>query len=312
MKQNIIQLHTSAPAPFQEVARSIKLPHETSHKGENGRLLIVGGSHSFHAASLWAAEIASQIVDIVHYASTDENNQILLSLRKKFRNGIVVSQKDIPAYIHEDNAILIGPGMERGTLDENEQSQQITSYTQLLSFQREELYTYHFIRYVLAHYPEERYVFDAAALQMLKAEWLQNLKHKPVLTPHQKEFEKLFGVSIEYLPLEEKIRHTIEYARMHNCVILLKAITDVITDGSVTYTVTGGNQGLTKGGTGDVLAGLTGSFYTKNDPLLSAVCSSYVLKKTADTLYTTHGYWYNVEKIIETVPFVLKEVLSSI
>ena len=84
-----------------------------SHKGQNGRVLIIGGSSLFHSSSIWAAEIASYFVDIVHYSSTKENNEIFLSLKKKFRNGIVVEQKDLDEYVKEDDAILVGPGMLR-------------------------------------------------------------------------------------------------------------------------------------------------------------------------------------------------------
>ena len=55
----------------------LTLPSKTSHKGQNGRLLIIGGSHLFHAASFWALQVASRIVDLVHYSSTVENNRIV-------------------------------------------------------------------------------------------------------------------------------------------------------------------------------------------------------------------------------------------
>lgn len=41
----------------------IDLVAAASHKGQNGRLLVIGGSHLFHAASLWALQVASRIVD---------------------------------------------------------------------------------------------------------------------------------------------------------------------------------------------------------------------------------------------------------
>ncbi len=62
--------------------RQLSIPAVNSHKGQNGKLMIIGGSGLFHSASIWAAEIASHFVDMVHYSSTPENNQILLSLKK--------------------------------------------------------------------------------------------------------------------------------------------------------------------------------------------------------------------------------------
>lgn len=85
----------------------LQFPKVGSHKGQNGRLLIIGGSHLFHAASIWALEVASRIVDLVHYSSVPENNDIVQSIKKDFRDGIVIPRGDIDAYIEEDDCILM-------------------------------------------------------------------------------------------------------------------------------------------------------------------------------------------------------------
>ena len=89
------------------------IPPLNSHKGQNGKLLVIGGSSLFHGASIWAAEIASYVVDMVHYSSTVENNQIMLSLKKKFQNGNIVPRNQLDSYVNEDDSILIGSGMIR-------------------------------------------------------------------------------------------------------------------------------------------------------------------------------------------------------
>ena len=91
--------------------RKLYLPQDNSHKGENGRLFIIGGSNLFHSASLWALKTASRIVDLVHYSSVKENNKIVHELKKEFRDGIVVPRAEIEAYIKEDDCILIGPSL---------------------------------------------------------------------------------------------------------------------------------------------------------------------------------------------------------
>ena len=98
---------------IKPLMQKLFIPKSNSHKGQNGKVLIIGGSSLFHSASIWAAEIASHFVDIVHYSSTKENNEIFLSLKKKFHNGIIVSQKELEHYVKEDDAILLGPGMLR-------------------------------------------------------------------------------------------------------------------------------------------------------------------------------------------------------
>src|SRR3989338_8082660 len=93
--------------------KNIKFPDKDSHKGKNGRLLIVGGSKLFHAASMWSLKVASRIVDLVHYSSVEENNKIVEKLKEEFRDGIVVPRAEIENYIEEDDCVLIGPGMVR-------------------------------------------------------------------------------------------------------------------------------------------------------------------------------------------------------
>src|SRR3990170_8665678 len=98
---------------IKDYLKKLYVPPKSSHKGQNGKLLIIGGSHLFHSASLWALKVASRIVDLVHYSSVDENNKIVQKLKEEFRDGIVVSRSEIESYIEEDDCILIGPGMLR-------------------------------------------------------------------------------------------------------------------------------------------------------------------------------------------------------
>ena len=93
--------------------KKLYLPARDSHKGQNGKLLIIGGSKLFHAASLWSFTVASRIVDMVYYASVPENNQIVQKAKEEFRNGIVVQREELEGYVYEADCILIGPGMVR-------------------------------------------------------------------------------------------------------------------------------------------------------------------------------------------------------
>src|SRR5437764_1595144 len=98
--------------------KQIYLPSSESHKGQNGKLMVIGGSHLFHAASLWALTVASRIVDMVFYSSVPENNQIVAEAKKEFRNGIIVPREQIEDYIQEADCVLIGPGMLRSSAEE--------------------------------------------------------------------------------------------------------------------------------------------------------------------------------------------------
>lgn len=299
-----MRIQTSQSNDIQPFLKYLFLPQPDSHKGQNGRVLVIGGSSLFHSASIWAAETASFFVDIVHYASTEENNAVFLSLKKKFQNGIVVSQKHIPDYVQEDDVVLVGPGMVRSNKN-LEFKIQNSEFNKLLKITNEALFTYSLTHYLIRQFPEKRFVFDAGALQMMEKDWLLQLKTPPILTPHKGEFQRLFGETIEGKS-EGDIQKTVQaYAKKYCCIILLKTIKDFISDGENTVVVEGGNAGLTKGGTGDVLAGLSLGLYAKNNPFHSAVIASYLLKKSADELYKKQKYWFTIANLIQTIPQTL-------
>jgi len=287
----------------------LSLPREKSHKGQNGKVLVIGGSTLFHSSPIWAAEIASHFADMVHFSSTQENNEIITSLKKSFRDGMIIHQKDIPDYVAEDDAVLVGPGMVRSEIANFKI--QISKFKDIIDIQDEAQYARELTHYLFFNFPEKRFVVDAGALQMIDKAWLKLLKQPAIITPHQFEFERLFGISVANLSSDEKKVQIKKAALENNCVILLKSIDDFISDGDTVIQVIGGNQGLTKGGTGDILAGLVVSLYAKNDPIESAVIASFVLKKAAEKLSQSKGHWYNTSNLLEIIPDVLTELVYN-
>jgi len=266
-----------------EDVRKLILPKPDSHKGQNGRLLIIGGSHLFHAASLWALTVASRIVDLVHYCSVEENNQIVHELKKEFRNGIVISRDDIDDYIIEDDAVLIGPGMTR---DEE---------TKILTDR------------LLKKYPQKQWIIDAGALQMME---LENISKNAILTPHHQEFELLLNKSEIRSTKSETNSNVQNFAKQFNCIILLKGKEDVASNGKETKVIEGGNAGMTKGGTGDVLAGLIAALSCKNDPWTATCAGSYINKHAGDALYKTVGPFFNASDLADQIPKTMNHEMS--
>ena len=257
-----------------------------SHKGQNGRLLIIGGSELFHAASLWALEVASRIVDLVHYASTPDNNDIAKVIKKQFRDGIVISRSDVDQYIEEDDCILIGPGMTR-----DGETQELTNT-------------------LLRSYPTKQWVIDAGALQMMD---LALIPPQAILTPHHGEFTHLIAnvngqlkQSIENAPIEEQISL---FAKHYRCILLVKGPKDIVvnTAGEL-RSIEGGNAGMTKGGTGDVLAGLIAALACKNDPFLATIAGSFINKQAGDELYTSVGPFFNASDLARQIGPVMKQL----
>lgn len=264
------------------VLKNLYKPASDSHKSQNGKVMLIGGSHLFHAASLWSLQIASRIVDMVFYSSVDENNEIVAKAKEEFRNGIIVPRRQLDSYIQEADCILIGPGMPRseGKEEGDDDTKEITER-------------------LLRQYPEKKWVIDGGSLQTIDPGILPKTA---IVTPHIKEFETLFG-------LKQSPETVEEMAKKYGIVVLAKGEKDIVASPDKTVEISGGNAGMTKGGTGDVLAGLTAALYAKNDAWLSATAASYINKKAGESLFQKVGYYFNASDLADEIPKVMKTLL---
>ncbi|MBI2036175.1 NAD(P)H-hydrate dehydratase, partial [Candidatus Microgenomates bacterium] len=263
-----------------------------SHKGQNGKLTIIGGSHLFHGASLWALKIASRIVDMVFYSSTAENNELTQKLKGELYDFIAVPRGKVEDYISQSDTVLIGPGLARedGREEEEESTKSLTER-------------------LLKKFPTKKWVIDAGSLQMMEAEWLKKLNGNVIITPHVKEFEELFNVTSNKLASDMLPNNLLPIAKEYNCVILLKGQADIVCSSKECVTVTGGNEGMTKGGTGDVLAGLVAALSCKNDLFLAAAAGSFINKKAGEKLYQRVGPYFNASDLADEIPKVMKSLI---
>lgn len=94
--------------------------------------------------------------------------------------------------------------------------------------------------------------------------------------------------------------------------MVLKGMVDQVTVGSKTIEIEGGNAGMTKGGTGDVLAGLIAALYCGHDAGTAAVVGSFVNKAAGDELYQTVGPYFNATDLVETIPQTLWRLKSDL
>jgi hydroxyethylthiazole kinase-like uncharacterized protein yjeF len=245
----------------------VKLPKSDSHKGQNGKLLIIGGSELFHAASKWSLDVASKFVDMVFYSSVPENNELIQQAKGEFWNGIVVPRGEVESYLEEADCVLIGPGMDRSDETEN------------------------LVNGLLKKYGDKKWVVDAGALQMVDVDLLNE---NCVITPHKQEVERfeLKGFS---------------------GVAVVKGEIDVIYEnGEKVKEIAGGNAGMTKGGTGDVLAGLVAALYCQHDAMTAVVVGSYVNKKAGDNLWEKVGPYFNASDLVDEVPKVMWNLVKSL
>ncbi len=297
--------------------RGMYMPLLESHKGQNGKLMIVGGSHLFHSASLWALTIASRIVDMVFYSSVKENNEIVREAKREFGNGIVVPRDDLDRYVEEADVILIGPGMVRSEeLKVNSEKLQVKhkSLHEINLLEDEGEQSCYLTKYLLEKYRQKKWVIDAGALQMMELDWISKLSGDVVLTPHKGEFERLklkikdkgLRAKMEGSKLEEQVAL---FAKAYNCIVLLKGYTDVVCSTGERVVVEGGNAGMTKGGTGDVLAGLVGALACNNDLWTAAKLASYFNKRAGNSLFEKVGYYFNASDLADEIPRIMRECL---
>lgn len=249
----------------------IVMPSEDSHKGQNGRVLVIGGSKLFHSASFWSAHMASKIVDMVHFSSpVMENNELMrVRAKGKFWEGIVVGWEEVEHYIEEDDVILIGVGMERG-----EETRRI-------------------VNDLLSKYPDKKWVVDGGALQECNPKLL---KESMIVTPNPREV----SVLTEKLEVKKEDLHQVLPAT-----ILAKGRVDVVWGGGERVEIEGGSPGMTKGGTGDVLAGLVAGLYAKSPAFASCVVASQVNKLAGENLEKSVGVFFAASDLIGEAQKVL-------
>jgi NAD(P)H-hydrate epimerase len=110
-------------------------------------------------------------------------------------------------------------------------------------------------------------VIDADALHAVKGKLKKNI----ILTPHAGEFFALTGIRAKN-NTEERKKIVKKAAKSFGCVIFLKGASDVISDGKRIAVDKEGNPYMTKGGTGDVLAGTAGSMLAQKIDPFDAAC----------------------------------------
>ncbi len=243
-------------------------PKKGSHKGQNGVILVIGGSRTYHGAPILAALAAVRFCDLVYFASTIDNNALLKKMKLSSPNIIAIPKSRFNFALSHADCVLVGNGMDADAS------------------------TKKMVEKILR--TKKKCVIDAAALRVLP---LPRLHSKVILTPHTGEFKSAFGI-----PASEK--NAIAMSKKYNCTILLKGKRDVAASmGNVAH-ISGGNAGMTKGGTGDVLAGLLCAIYSRTDSPLSAAYTASVLnKKSGEILFRCYGYNFSSEDLAGELAF---------
>lgn len=255
-----------------------------SHKGTHGHALLIAGSTNKMGAAIIASKACLRSgVGLLTVAFSPENKSVLFNSIPEAMYANTCVMNDLSPY----NAIGIGPGIG---VDE-------------ISLQ----YIYELYKNKLP------VVFDADALNLIakyKIDW-KYFNFPFVLTPHPKEFDRLFG---EHDSESERRITAIQKAKDLNCVIVLKGHKTFITDGIHTFENTTGNSGLAKGGSGDALTGMITSFLAQGYTTLEAAkLGVYLHGLAADiTLETQSEESMLITDVIENIGLAFKSLNSEI
>ncbi|MGB9936610.1 MAG: NAD(P)H-hydrate dehydratase [Methanobacterium sp.] len=261
----------------------LKKRSDISHKGNNGTVLVVGGSYDYSGAPTFAALSAFKSgVDLVYVACPKSVAQTIRSysmdlivntLSEEF---IVV--EDVPKIIKfskRADSVVIGCGMSR----EKETGIALNKIIKEI---------------------EKPMLLDADALKLVDLNLIKQKKNV-VVTPHSAEFKALFGIDMP-LTLAERIETISKAAKQNNCTVLLKGATDIISNGEKTRLNKTGNPGMTVGGTGDCLAGLTGGLMSKGHDGFEAAClGAYINGRAGDMASVKYEYHFMASDMIKYI-----------
>ncbi len=257
----------------KSVLRKLYSPPKSSHKGENGVVTIVGGSRQYHGAPILAVRAASRFCDLVYFHSPfGLNNSLVKKMRFEVAEVIVVEAGKLGWAVKRSDCVLIGNGMD------------VNAKTKRL------------VNGLLEKFSLKKFVLDAAALRVVDKKLLSP---RVVVTPHAGEFKALFGV-------EASREQVFKQAKKFDCIVLLKGPADFISDGKHLFENETGNAGMTKGGTGDCLAGLLAALACKNDLLTAACAAAFANGAAGDLLFKEKGFNYNASDLVEALPRVFK------
>jgi hydroxyethylthiazole kinase-like uncharacterized protein yjeF len=206
----------------------IKLRQADSHKGNYGHSFLIVGNQCKMGAAVIASRACLRTGTGLLTVSVPEDERFILQIA--IPEAMLVMREKDEDNLHNFFALGIGCG-----IGDSKESLQILSY--------------------ILHEFHKPIVLDADALNLISIHkhLLERIPHNTIITPHPKEFDRLFGI---HQDTDSRIETAIEQAQKLNIVIVLKGHNTLITHNGEAFLNTTGNAGLAKGGSGDALTGI--------------------------------------------------------
>ena len=253
---------------------------QESHKGDSGRILVIGGGPYTGAPALSALAALRAGADIVTVAAPRAAARTISC----YSPNLIVSELSADHLCLEDITVLkeqiarhdvVVMGMGLG-----KHAETTAALAEIMPLCK-------------------KTVIDADALQ-------PDLPLKGIVTPHAGEFRRISGISLVDLDYRRRVEPLKEYAHKKGLVALLKGKVDLISDGEVVRANTTGNPGMTVGGTGDVLAGITAAFYARTSALRAATAAAFVNGRAGDLAYPEKDFGMVATDVIEKIPLAMR------
>ena len=263
----------------------------TAHKGDYGRLLIIGGSENFTGAPAFSALAATKCgTDLVYVASPAKTSDIIASYSPDLITvklpGDHLNLRALPElskWIATADAIVLGPGI--GLHDET-----VDTVKKLISELGDQT---------------KPMVLDADALKIFGRS-RRRLRNPTVLTPHQGEFAQVLQrkISPDTQLRQEAAK---QLATETGAVVVLKGDLDIIADATRLKMNRTGNPYMTVGGTGDVLTGIIGAFLAqKVEPFKAAAAGAFLNGLAGDMLMIEKGPTVTPLALVDHIPRAIK------
>ncbi|MGM9614360.1 MAG: NAD(P)H-hydrate dehydratase [Oscillospiraceae bacterium] len=256
----------------------LRLParNRLSHKGDHGKLLILGGCAGYTGAPSLCARAAVRAGAGLVYIGVPEDIYAVTAVKNDEAMPFARTDALVAERLSQSDVCVIGPGMGR--------SEDTLALT----------------RYVLKNAGTRPVVADADALWALSQEpaLLDATEAALVLTPHEGEFARLLGRSVH-----DRLHDALRFAETHDCAVVLKGHRTICAfpDGRA-YVIDAGNPGMAKGGSGDVLAGIIGAMLGQLTGRRAVVTACWLHARSGDIAAGKFGeYALKAGDIIDTL-----------
>ncbi len=269
-------------------------PKKNSHKGDNGRVLIVGGGPYVGAPALSGLAALRTGADLAYIATPRRVGRAIASFSPNLIVRDLNSDFLIPGDIHSIrelldicNSIVIGPGLGNA----KETIEAINKIIEIAISEKKAL------------------VVDADAIKAISGNIDLIKNSKTVITPHKEEFRILSGIELAD-DIDIRIKTIENWSKEYKVSIFLKGYIDILSNGSKTKLNLIHNEAMTVGGTGDVLAGIIGALLSKSiDPFIAIRVAAFLNGEAGNIVFNKKSYGLLATDIIEEIPSVLNKYL---